>query len=741
MRRLTPLFLFALLPVQACGDGSLGPEPASLELVPVHGDGQLGAPGSEMPVRLEVRARVISTGRGEEGVTVRWDVAGGAGAEVRPALSVTDSAGSATTRLILGESLGTYTVTASLPDRDAAPVEFRAEAIEAPELLAVPQEPVGPGDTITVQGRNVSPQPERNVVTFSGIRGRVVFASPPELRVEVPTCLPERQVSVRLRLGSLVSSTAPLRVEGEGDVLDLAWGEDRILDASSALACVRLPPDGEGRYLAVALSTGLVAGAEYPFALTSLTGDGQEPSSVPIPSETAAGAPVPDATVTGRAHRRWELRVRQLERRLVEGGETSRGLPESPGSWPGVDAPPAESARFHTVSRAPSPSPTVGDERTFRVLNRNNEFDEVTARIQYVTESSLVYLDEDVPPGGFTPGDIGTLASQFESAIYPTVTRFFGAESDLDGNGRVIVLLTPAVNRLTPEGSDGWVGGFFFGLDLLEGRKGSNEGEIFYAAVPDPTGRHGPMLSRSVILQTVPAILAHEFEHMVHFNQRILLAGAETQEALWLSEALAQMAEDLVGELLRRQNEALLARDYQMGNWKRARRFLQDTGHTSLLASIPPGTLAERGAGWLFLRYLHGHALEEDFLRRITRSTRTGVDNVLAVTGRSWPDLVSSWTGSLFLDGIGIPVRETLVIPEFDIRWTMSVFGGSYPLIPRPFPSSGSSSVSGTLWSSAGDFFIINGSPQGGLALTLGGPDGQPPSLDAGFRLLVVRLR
>jgi hypothetical protein len=740
MRRLIPLLL-VLLPVHGCGDGSVGPEPASLELVPVHGDDQLGAPGSEMPVRLEVRARILSTGRGEEGVTVRWDVAGGAGAEVRPALSVTDSAGSATTRLTLGESLGVYTVTASLPDRDAAPVEFRAEAIEAPELLAVPQETVGPGDTITVQGRNVSPQPERNVVTFSGIRGKVVSASPPELRVEVPPCLPEREVSVRLRLGSLVSSTASLHVEGEGEVLDLAWGEDRVLDASSALACVRLPPDGDARYLAVPLSTGLVAGAEYPFSLTGLTVDGQEPSPVPAPSRAGVGGPLPDATAMGRAHRRWELRVRELERRLVEGEGASRRVSEGPGPRPGVDDSPAASARSQTASRAPAPAPSVGDERTFRVLNRDNEFDEVTARVQHVTESCLVYLDEDVPPGGFTPGDIGTLATQFESAIHPTVTRLFGAESDLDGNGRVIILLTPAVNRLTPEGSDGWVGGFFFGLDLLEGRKGSNEGEIFYAAVPDPTGRHGPMLSRSVILQTVPAILAHEFEHMVHFNQRILLAGAETQEALWLSEALAQMAEDLVGDLLRRQGEAVLARDYQMGNWKRARRFLQATGHTSLLASIPPGTLAERGAGWLFLRYLHGHALEEDFLRRITRSTRTGVDNVSAVTGRSWPDLVSSWAGSLFLDGVGIPVRETLMIPEFDIRWTMSVFGGAYPLSPRPISSSASSSFSGTLWSSAGDFFIINGSPPGGLALTLGGPDGQPPSLDAGFRLLLVRLR
>ena len=43
------------------------------------------------------------------------------------------------------------------------------------------------------------------------------------------------------------------------------------------------------------------------------------------------------------------------------------------------------------------------------------------------------------------------------------------------------ILLTPAVNDLTPDCSTGRVVGYFFGNDLLTSASGSNKREIFYA--------------------------------------------------------------------------------------------------------------------------------------------------------------------------------------------------------------------------------------------------------------------
>ncbi len=709
----------------ACVDAApTGPSASNLEIIRVHGDGQYGEPGGRLPVPLEVRVQERESGRVAEGVRVSWKVVEGAGATVEPLAAETDSVGSVAARLTLGSDFGVYRVRASVPEMDGGPAVFTAEAVRAPELRSLPAGAVAPGDTILVEGANLAPDPDRNVVLFSGIRGKVVFSQASQLRVEVPSCLPERGVRVRIQIGALSSQELPLQVAGSGQVLLLEPGEDLVADASRGLACIHLPSAPESRYLVMPHTTGTVGAAEYDYTLVGLTSDGVEPVSARPPGPRPA--PVAGASLSAmrRGHEQWEGRIRALERQALAGR----------GPRPETDP----SAR--PTTRAPGAAPALGDHREFSVLSRDNEFEVVSARIRYITENSIVYVDEEVPSGGFTDLDLAGLAREFEDAIHPTVTGYFGQESDLDGNDRVIVLFTPAVNRLTEEDSEGFVGGFFFGVDLLEDREGSNGGEIFYAMVPDPMGEEGPVLARSVVLRALPAILAHEFEHMVHFNQRMLQAGAESQEALWLSEALAQMAEDLVGEVFRRQWDLLKAQDYQMGNWKRAWRYLREPAGVSLLATLPPGTLEERGAGWLFLRHLFGHAQRDDFLLDLTSSVRTGVDNVVWVTGGHWPDLVSEWSAALYLDGSGLPSRPELETPGIDLRRTLSTIDGSYPLDPLPLGGV-SFSLPGTLWSSTSDFFIITSPPPGGLALSVSGPDGQPPVEDAAFRFMVVRLR
>ena len=177
--------------------------------------------------------------------------------------------------------------------------------------------------------------------------------------------------------------------------------------------------------------------------------------------------------------------------------------------------------------------------------------------------------------GGRAGADVGRFGRVCADPILPVDVGVFGDPADIDGNGRIILLFTPRVNRLSPRGSDGFVAGFFFGLDLMPELNNSNAAEVFYVMVPDPSGRFGAARSLAVVLNTVPSILAHELQHMIHYNQRILLRGAERSEALWLSEGLAQMAEELVGDELRRRGAPLAADQYQKGNGQRAGRLLE----------------------------------------------------------------------------------------------------------------------------------------------------------------------
>lgn len=704
-----------------CGDdGPVGPDTSDLEIVLVRGDNQSGEPGSLLPVPLEVRLQALGDARGRENVKVRWEVVTGAGALLDERVTLTDSAGLASVRLTLGPVLGEYRVEASVRGMSTGPAEFSARAILNPELTMVPTEPVRAGDTIQLQGRNLSLSAAENVVTFSQMRGRVLAASDSELTVEVPPCLPSRYVEVRVRIGALATEGMWLEIRESDSLLRLDPGEDRLLDPSEGLACFRLPSDPGSRYLLVPYTTGTVGGAAYDFDLVGLTGQTTSALSAPAVSGQPPAPGVAAGEGSGDALQyEWDAKIRGLEGRLLEGGGGGEAVP---------------------VWRVPAPQaiPEVGERREFKVLNADYEFDKVYARVRLVTDHTIIYVDEDAPAGGFSDFDLLGLARDFDGFIQPVVTEALGAESDVDGNERVIILLTPAVNRLTAQDADGFVGGFFFGVDLMD-TSGSNRGEIFYAVVPDPTGIYGPKLSRSALLYSIPAVLAHEFGHMVHFNQRMLEGQAEGQEALWLSEALAQMAEDLVGSAYERVGDPEQARQYQIGNWTRARRFLLDPAHVSVLATLPPGTLAERGAGWLLLKYLTGQDADGTLLRTLTGSRWTGVENVTRATGRTWREIVTDWAGALYLDGLSVPVRQELRFLGLNLRYVLSLVDGDFPLRP-PLLGEGSFSQALSLWSSAPDYYIIKTPDEGGLAINLSGPQGRPPEPSAGLGLLIVRL-
>ncbi len=712
----------------ACSDdGPAGPDTSNLEILILQGDAQFGEPGTLLPVPLEVRVQDLSDNRGEVGVKVRWEVVAGEGAELDQLTTLTDSLGAASVGLTLGPELGAYRVRASVKGMLSGPAEFEASAVYSPVLTLVPVDPVRAGDTIRLEGRNLSANPDEDVVTFSRIRGRVISASPTQLRVEVPPCLPTRGVELKVHIGALATDPATLQVLEGNQFLELAVGQDTILDAGQGFSCLRFPSEPGSQYLVVPQTTGTVGGGVYDVGFVGLTADDSQPlrQGPPGPTPGPEGLTGDSPIFGGDLQWAFDRRLRELEGLALKERGVSGVSPAAV-----AEAPPLA---------APARLPQIGESREFNVLNPENDFEKVTATVRHITDHALIYMDVEAPSGGFAPLDLVRMAAEFETAIHPTVTEAFGAESDLDQNERVIILFTPAVNRLTPEGSEGYVGGFFFGIDLLADRTGSNEGEIFYAVVPDPTGIFGPLLARSTLLYSLPAILAHEFEHMVHFNQRTLLVGAEGQDALWLSEALAQMAEDLVGRHLQEMGDLENAQKFQLGNWRRARRFLLEPKAVSVLATLPPGTLAERGAGWLLLAYLFGHEEGGSLLREITASDLTGVANLTQAMGRPWAELVSDWFGAIYLDGLPIPVRNRLRVPGLNLRHSLSLIDGQFPLTPIQLGRFSFSRVI-SLWSSAADYYIITAPTLGGLAMNLSGLEGRPPNPASGLRLLVVRL-
>jgi predicted component of type VI protein secretion system len=97
-----------------------------------------------------------------------------------------------------------------------------------PSVTGVQPERVRIGETIVISGKNLAPDPSRNEVLFGDVAGRVVEASPTELKVEVPS----------MRLVSGQDNALSLRVRSGGR-------EARALSVSvfQAPQILRLQPD------------------------------------------------------------------------------------------------------------------------------------------------------------------------------------------------------------------------------------------------------------------------------------------------------------------------------------------------------------------------------------------------------------------------------------------------------------------------------------------------------------------
>lgn len=584
----------------ACSGDSAGPPEPAATLAVRAGDAQYAVPGELIPEPLEVFVTRGVTGDPASDVEVRWRVASGSGASLTETVSRTDTRGVAITRLRVGSAAGTYVVEASTSSMTNGPARFEMFAVLQPVVSSVLPASAAAGETIVIQGENFGAGAS---VIIDDLRARVTSATATELRAVVPACVPTAQSELRVTFGTVTSAPVSLATTAIAQTpLDLALGASRTLTGNE-LDCFALP--GTQGFLLAVQNTAAEWGPRLRYELGA-----ELENDITVTAHTATAGD-------------FEAQLRAREAAL--------------------DGPLAAREPFAIASAVPD----VGDRRTFSVLRPDFSFKEIRADVRAVGRHAVIYIDEEAPDGGFTASAITHLLELFDDWIYPTDVALFGQPSDLDANDRVVILFTPAVNQLTPRGSNSFIAGYFYGCDLREKQQcsGSNRGEVFYSLVPDPNAVFGSSRTVDDVLDNVPAVLAHELQHMIHFTRR-----NGSLDALWLSEALAHEAERQVQDAMRASGNTD-ERLFGIPNRVRARAYLRSTDDASLLGPESPGSLEFRGGAWLLLRFLMGRHGEAELLRTLTNSTRTGVDNVETATGRNWSDILADFAIASWADG------------------------------------------------------------------------------------------
>jgi hypothetical protein len=199
------------------------------------------------------------------------------------------------------------------------------------------------------------------------------------------------------------------------------------------------------------------------------------------------------------------------------------------------------------------------------------------------------------------------LADQFDQVIYPTDRSWFGSEASpgIDGDRRITLLLLDIQDGWAP--GKGYVAGYYFPLDGISADlfPQSNEREMFYLDTkPGEPGRSNYL-----------GVLAHEFQHMIHFNN-------DRRETRWLNEALAQLA-------------------FYVCGYGHAPQVFQYIRNTDVNMEDFQNTLENYGAAYLWMYYLHGHYAgttddqRRDFFRGLVASPKGGFDSIRDALARA----------------------------------------------------------------------------------------------------------
>lgn len=243
----------------------------------------------------------------------------------------------------------------------------------------------------------------------------------------------------------------------------------------------------------------------------------------------------------------------------------------------------------------------VGDVETFWTKNIvENKFEQTRAILKLVGKHCYIFLEE----GKSLPQEaLVKLQKQFDDNIYPTNTRNFGFEAKpgIDGDERITLLMFDIKDGFNGQG--GFVGGYFFAGDQFLNANipanyniKSNEREMFYLDIypSDPT--------KDRFLATI----AHEFQHMIHFNQ-------DSREMTWVNEACSQIAPYLCG----------------FGHASQILSYMK-TPDNSLIAWSDAQMLANYGQVYLwnyyiYNRFVRDNASRNDFFKKLVASKQTGV--------------------------------------------------------------------------------------------------------------------
>lgn len=478
-----------------------------------------------------------------------------------------------------------------------------------------------------------------------------------------------------------------------GNALQLSVGTIRVLSAAEKASLCLGGGASASEYALIPFNNTNVAASTTSFRVTATNTStivaGQLASVQPSRS-MVLGAMSAAAKATDSYEWAFRKRERQQLASVFKSAQRTRGITTrqlSPAFLTGIPANP-------TVGSIVNINPTL----TGNLCSDPKQLH--GAVVVAVLPHTIVLSDTLSPAGGYTSAEMTAFGQQFDTLGYALDVQNFGAETDIDGNGRVAILFTPGVNVI-PGPPGGYVAGLFATRDLIPATQcaSSNEGEMFYMPVPDPNRTiNGNYAVKADLAQGNLAVLVHEFQHLINAGRRLYVNNASSLEEVWLNEGLSHIAEELLyyrisGNAPRANIDLPLVQssqaqvnafnEYEFQNLARLTTYMKAPETNSPFGQTD--LLEMRGAIWQLLRYSADKkgGVEQNTWSALVNSTTSGQTNFNAVMG----DIIAlsrDWAVAQFMDDAGLGAASNYTHPSWNYRSILpAINSGKFPLLTR----------------------------------------------------------
>lgn len=141
----------------------------------------------------------------------------------------------------------------------------------------------------------------------------------------------------------------------------------------------------------------------------------------------------------------------------------------------------------------------------------------IPAHLLKVSDNLAIYLQNGKNISAYA---LNKLAQEFD-CYYTSMTNIYGTHSDIDANGKIIILLMD-INKT--KGGSSQVLGYFNPSDM----HGNNKGEILYM----------DLINANDNTDKAIGTIIHEFQHLINYSY--VISGERNEMSSWLNEALSE---------------------------------------------------------------------------------------------------------------------------------------------------------------------------------------------------------